>query len=74
MGRTSITAKHAAELTERMKAAARDGSLLDLTMPNGKKLRDCTGGYVRQMGEAMDEIGRIMETANSLRSKQKRSS
>jgi hypothetical protein len=32
--------------------------LLDIVLPNGKKLRDCTGTEVAEIAEALEEIGR----------------
>lgn len=31
--------------------------LLDLKMPNGKKLRDCTAGEMRAMGKLLTSLG-----------------
>jgi hypothetical protein len=35
------------------RAEARQIRYLDVLMPNGKKLADCTGDYVAEVGEAM---------------------
>lgn len=34
--------------------------LLDMLMPNGKKLRHCTGTYCSQVGGWLSEVGRIV--------------
>jgi len=35
--------------------------MLDVLMPNGKQLRDCTGTEVGAMGKALEEVGKILE-------------
>jgi hypothetical protein len=39
-------------------AGAGLGNFLDIPMPNGKTMGDCTGDYGREIGEWMQEIGR----------------
>jgi hypothetical protein len=61
----------AAELMELTKALdyierTKNGSLLDLVMPNGKRLRDCTGLECRETGEWLSRMG---ERLDSLKSK-----
>jgi hypothetical protein len=58
MAAATIGLEQAAALVGRMKAAAENGgSFSDIVMPNGQKLRDCTFGYVAQIGEAMRTMG-----------------
>jgi hypothetical protein len=39
---------------------AADGTLLDMVLPNGKRLRDCTGEEVGAVGARMAEIGELL--------------
>jgi hypothetical protein len=58
MARATLGLEQAAALVGRMKAAAEGGgSFSDLVMPNGQKLKDCTFGYVAEVGEAMRTMG-----------------
>jgi hypothetical protein len=34
------------------------GNLLDLIMPNGKKMRDCTGNEIEEFGRLLERMGR----------------
>ena len=61
MSELQITSAEAALLMARIKAAKEEGRLLDVIMPNAKRLRDCTGAYVGQIGKAMVELGYLME-------------
>jgi hypothetical protein len=55
---TTLRLEQAAALVGRMKAAAEGGgSFSDIVMPNGQKLKDCTFGYVAEIGEAMRTMG-----------------
>ncbi|WP_156437913.1 hypothetical protein [Bradyrhizobium valentinum] len=60
-GKLRITEFDAILLTARMNAEAAKGKksrLLDIVLPNGKKLRDCTGAEVAEIAEALELIGR----------------
>ena len=58
MAAATLGLEQAAALVGRMKAAAEHGgSFSDIVMPNGQKLKDCTFGYVAQIGEAMRTMG-----------------
>jgi len=58
MATATLGLEQAAALVGRMKAAAENGgSFSDIVMPNGQKLKDCTFGYVAQIGEAMRAMG-----------------
>ena len=39
------------------RTAAKQENLLGVIMPNGKPLKDCTGEYLGQIGQAMQELG-----------------
>ena len=53
----TITMSEARALIARTEAAAKQANLLGLIMPNGKRLKDCTGEYLCQLGQAMQELG-----------------
>jgi hypothetical protein len=54
MAKTTLALDQAAALVGRMKAAAEGkGRFVDIVMPNGQKLKDCTFDYVAEIGEAM---------------------
>jgi len=53
----TITLSEARELVARTKAEAKRANLLGVIMPNGKPLKDCTGEYLGQLGQAMQELG-----------------
>jgi hypothetical protein len=58
MARAMLALDQAVSLVGRMKAAAEGrGAFADIVMPNGQKLRDCTCGYVAEIGEAMRAMG-----------------
>jgi hypothetical protein len=59
-----ITRSEASELIARLDAAARgEGRMLDLIMPNGKPLGECTCEYVGQVGKAMQDLGNRLPPA-----------
>jgi len=61
MAKPTLALDQAAALVGRMKAAAEGGgSFSDIVMPNGQKLKDCTFGYVAEIGEAMRTMGWLM--------------
>jgi hypothetical protein len=62
MAKLQITKQEAVLLIARKKAALAEGRLLDIIMPNGKRLRDCTGAYIEQIAQAMNELGYLMDT------------
>jgi len=65
MAKTALALDQAAALVGRMKAAAEGrGSFADILMPNGQKLKDCTCGYVAEIGEAMRAMGWLMPEAS----------
>jgi hypothetical protein len=53
----TITLSEAKELIARTEAGAKQENLLGVIMPNGKPLKDCTGEYLGQLGQAMQELG-----------------
>jgi hypothetical protein len=53
----TITMSEAKALIARTEAAAKQENLLGVMMPNGKPLKDCTGEYLGQLGQAMQELG-----------------
>ena len=53
----TITLSEAKELMARTEAGAKKGNLLGVIMPNGKPMGDCTGEYIDQLGQAMQELG-----------------
>jgi hypothetical protein len=53
----NVTRSEASKLLARIEAGAQEGNLLGVIMPNGKPLRECTGEYVGQVGQAMQELG-----------------
>jgi hypothetical protein len=61
MAKLQITELEATQLIARIKAAKEQRRLLDVVMPNGKPLGDCTREEVQQIGEAMTELGHQME-------------
>lgn len=38
--------------------------LSDVRMPNGKTLKECTGGELREIGETMTNMGNVMRDAD----------
>jgi hypothetical protein len=67
MAQAIIGLEEAAELIGRLKAAAEgNGRFPEVVMPNGKRLADCTFGYIGQLEEAMQVMGlQIPEPAGS---------
>lgn len=58
MAQAIIGLEEAAELIGRLKAAAEgNGRFPEVVMPNGKRLVDCTFGYIGQLEEAMQAMG-----------------
>ena len=58
MAKATISLQEAAELIGRLKAAAEgNGRFPEVVMPNGRRLADCTFGYIGQLGEAMQVMG-----------------
>jgi hypothetical protein len=53
----TITLSEAKELIARTEAGAKQENLLGVIMPNGKRLKDCAGEYLGQLGQAMQELG-----------------
>ena len=53
----TITMSEAKALIARTEAPAKQENLLGVIMPNGKRLKDCTGEYLCQLGQAMQELG-----------------
>jgi hypothetical protein len=53
----TITLSEAKELIARTEAGAKQENLLGVIMPNGKRLKDCTGEYLGQLGRAMQDLG-----------------
>jgi hypothetical protein len=44
-----------------------DINLLDLVMPNGKKLRDCTGEEVAELGAFFNKLGHAVGDENKVK-------
>jgi hypothetical protein len=64
MAQAIIGLEQAAELIGRLKAAAEgNGRFPEVVMPNGKRLADCTFGYIGQLEEAMQAMGLQMPEA-----------
>jgi hypothetical protein len=60
----AISLEEAAELIGRLKAAAEgNGRFPEVVMPNGKRLAECTFGYMGQLEEAMQVMGLQMPEA-----------
>jgi hypothetical protein len=58
MAQAIVGLEEAAELIGRLKAAAEgNGRFPEVVMPNGKRLADCTFGYIGQLEEAMQVMG-----------------
>jgi hypothetical protein len=58
MAQAIIGLEEAVELMGRLKAAAEgNGRFPEVVMPNGKRLADCTFGYLGQLEEAMEAMG-----------------
>ena len=58
MTKATISLLEAVELIGRLKAAAEgNGRFPEVVMPNGRRLADCTFGYIGQLGEAMQVMG-----------------
>jgi hypothetical protein len=52
-----LTIEQARDLIAQLRAAlAGQGQLLDIFMPNGKKMGDCGGQYVGEVSEALHRI------------------
>jgi hypothetical protein len=67
MAQAIIGLEEAAELIGRLKAAAEgNGRFPEVVMPNGKRLADCTFGYVGQLEEAMQVMGLQMPDVNEV--------
>jgi hypothetical protein len=62
MPELQITKAEAVLLIARIEACEKEGRLLDVIMPNEKRLRDCTFAYVGQIGKAMTALGYLMAT------------
>lgn len=52
-----ITRSEASELIARLDAAAEEGRMLDVVMPNGKPLGECTGEEISEFARAVDGLG-----------------
>jgi hypothetical protein len=54
VAKVSLTLEQASDLIIQLKAALADhAQFLDIVMPNGKRIGDCSGQYVRDVGEAL---------------------
>ena len=66
MAKATIGLLEAAELIGRLKTAAEgNGRFPEVVMPNGRKLADCTFGYIGQLGEAMQVMGLQMPESSA---------
>jgi hypothetical protein len=61
----TLSESEAIELTSRFKAGYREGNLLGVIMPNGKRFGECTGEYVGQIAQAMQELGSGLDRARA---------
>jgi hypothetical protein len=53
----SLTVEQAGDLIAQLRAVlAGKGKFLDIVMPNGKKVTECTGQYVSQVSEALHRL------------------
>jgi hypothetical protein len=58
MVKSTISLQEAAAVIGRLKAAAEgNGRFPEVVMPNGRRLVDCTLGYIEQLVEAMQLMG-----------------
>jgi hypothetical protein len=58
MAKVNLTLEQARNLITQMKEAAEvgRGRFMDIVMPNGKKLADCNGEYVGNVGRALEAL------------------
>ena len=64
MAKAVLTLEQAVTLVGQLKAAAEGkANFSEIVMPNGKKLSECTFGYLSEIGEAMEIIG-LADTRN----------
>jgi hypothetical protein len=54
---TKYSTNELLEFVDRSKRAQQSGRLMDLLMPNGKKLEDCTFSEVDEVAEQLTELG-----------------
>ena len=58
MTKVNLTMEQASDLIAQLKAAIEGRQpILDIVMPNGKKMIDCTGQYVGEVSKALHRIG-----------------
>ena len=59
MVKVNLTLEQARNLITQMRAAeAGHGRFMEIVMPNGKKLADCKGEYVGDVGRALEALTR----------------
>ena len=59
MAKVNLTLEQASDLISQMKTAeAGRVSFMEIVMPNGKKLAECRGEYVRDVGRALEALTR----------------
>ena len=59
MAKINLTLEQASDLISQMKTAeAGRVRFMDIVMPNGKKLAECRGEYVRDVGRALEQLTR----------------
>jgi hypothetical protein len=64
MAQAIISLEEAVDLIGRLKSAAEgNGRFPDVLMPNGKRLADCTIGYMGRLGDAMQVMGLQIPTS-----------
>ena len=56
-----ITHSEASDLIARLKAARQDGRMMDVIMPNGKRLGDCTKEDLDELGEVHLDLAESMD-------------
>ncbi len=58
MTKVSLTAEQATDLITQLQAALEGRQpILDIVMPNGKKMIDCSGQYVGEVSKALHRFG-----------------
>ena len=67
MTKLQISLNEASQFIARIEAAKEEGRLLNVIMPNGKPLGDCTKEYLQQIAEALTELGHLIEIETGTR-------
>jgi hypothetical protein len=65
--KVELTTEEAINLASRMEAAAAGAeSFLDIVMPNGKRLAECSGEYVTEVGRVLQNACEAVATAEAV--------